>query len=169
MSMLLGTDVPSLSDFLTKTLQASKERREQVGAVTGAWQSEVSNKPGCALAVVTRAQKKAEMEAEFLCQQEEEESEVQSSSIEEDLEVDSEVEKPNTEESEDQHSSGGMEVNIEKTSSEMHTTGLTDSLPDFDDSLFEGGSNRQGVRRGGTDRSTKRVVKAARWKRIDTL
>lgn len=82
------------------------------------------------------------MEAEFLCQQEEEESEVQSSSIEEDLEVDSEVEKPNTEESEDQHSSGGMEVNIEKTSSEMHTTGLMDSLPDFDDSLFEGGRER---------------------------
>ena len=55
MSMLLGTDVPSLSDFLTKTLQASKERREQVGAVTGAWQSEVSKesrKPGCALVVV---------------------------------------------------------------------------------------------------------------------
>ena len=80
MSMLLGTDVPSLSDFLTKTLQASKERHEQVGAVTGAWQSEVSKesrKPGCALAVVTRAQKKADMEAEFLCQQEEEESEVQ--------------------------------------------------------------------------------------------
>ena len=64
------------------------------------------------------------MGEEFLCQKEEEESEVQSSSIEEDLEVDSEVEKPNTEESEDPHSSGGMEVNIEKTSSEMHTTGL---------------------------------------------
>ena len=82
------------------------------------------------------------MEAEFLCQEEEEESEVQSSSIKEDLEVDSEVEKPNTEESEDQHSSGGMEVNIEKTSSEMHTTGLMDSLPDFDDSLFEGERER---------------------------
>ena len=55
MSMLLGTDVPSLPDFLMKTLQALKERRKQVGAVTGAWQSEVSKesrKPGCALAVV---------------------------------------------------------------------------------------------------------------------
>ena len=145
MSMLLGTDVPSLPDFLMKTLQASKERRKQVGAVNGAWQSEVpkeSHKPGCALAMVTRAQKKAEMEAEFLCQQEVEESEVQSSSIEEDLEVDSEVEKPNTEESEDPHSSDGMEVNIEKTSNVMHSTGLMDYLPDFDDSLFEGGRER---------------------------
>ena len=33
-------------------------------------------------------------------------------------------------------------MNIEKTSSEMHTTGLMDSLPDFDDSLFEGGRER---------------------------